>query len=82
LAFTFTIALKIAHRCIPFVHLHHQYGQIVRGVGHARKRGGKDLIQTPISALMYPTCNLCSLHEVWEPTKEFHAQSARRLLGP
>jgi len=50
-----------------------QYRQIVRGVGHARQRSGKDLILGLGWALMCPTCNLHSLHEVWELAKEFHA---------
>jgi cyclic pyranopterin phosphate synthase len=64
----------------PYVQRRDKYGEIVRGIAHARQRGGKDLILVLGWLLMRPTCNLHSLHEVWELAKEFHAPIGVSLI--
>jgi molybdenum cofactor biosynthesis enzyme MoaA len=50
----------------PYVQRRDKYQEIVRGIAYARQRGGKDLILVLGWLLMRPTCNIHSLHEVWE----------------
>jgi MoaA/NifB/PqqE/SkfB family radical SAM enzyme len=64
----------------PYVQRRNPYGQIVRGIAHAREHGGKDLIMALGWLLMRPTCNLESLHEVWKLAEEFKAPIGVSLI--
>jgi molybdenum cofactor biosynthesis enzyme MoaA len=64
----------------PYVQRRNPYSQIMRGIAHARQRGGEDLILVLGWLLMRPTCNLTSLHDVWELAKEFHAPIGVSLI--
>jgi len=64
----------------PYVQRRNKYGEILRGIAHAREHGGKDLILVLGWLLMRPTCNLRSLHEVWELAKEYHAPIGVSLI--
>jgi MoaA/NifB/PqqE/SkfB family radical SAM enzyme len=63
-----------------YVQRRNQYRQIVRGIAHARRHGGRDLILGLGWLLMRPTCNLDSLREVWELAKEFCAPICVSLI--
>jgi MoaA/NifB/PqqE/SkfB family radical SAM enzyme len=64
----------------PYVQRRNKYNEIVRGIAHARKQGGKDLILVLGWLLMRPTCNLTNLREVWELAREHHAPIGVSLI--
>jgi cyclic pyranopterin phosphate synthase len=64
----------------PYVQRRNPYNQIMRGIAHARQRGGKDLILVLGWLLMRPTCNLNSLREIWRLAEEFRAPIGVSLI--